>query len=101
MQGVKLLLDPDQRRPIYLPDSTAKADILRLGKAPVDVVADFLRAMYDHAISKIEVTVPTAYMTKCQKKFVLSVPALWSDKAKNATQEVYSTTYSLDIWTNV
>src|SRR4051812_36796253 len=35
--GVKLLLDPDQPRPLYLPESTAKADLKRLGKPAVEV----------------------------------------------------------------
>ncbi|KAH7370903.1 Hsp70 family protein-like protein [Rhexocercosporidium sp. MPI-PUGE-AT-0058] len=84
-QHVKLLLDPDQPMPIYLPETTAKADTKRLGKPAVDVAADFIKTMYDHAMSKIGSTVPRGYMDICQKHFVLSVPAVWSDKAKDKT----------------
>ncbi|KAF4627027.1 hypothetical protein G7Y89_g11126 [Cudoniella acicularis] len=85
VQGVKLLLDPDQPRPIYLPKSTAKSDVQRLGKPAVDVAADFIGAMYKHAIERIESKVPKEYLEMCQKQFVLTVPAVWSDKAKDTT----------------
>ncbi|TVY34329.1 Heat shock 70 kDa protein 12B [Lachnellula subtilissima] len=85
VQGVKLLLDPDQPRPLYLPESTAKSDLKRLDKPPVKVVADFIRAMYQHSLSKIESAVPAQYLSMCQKQFVLTVPAVWSDKAKDTT----------------
>lgn len=88
VQGVKLLLDPDQPRPLYLPESTAKSDLKRLDKPPVKVVADFIRAMYQHSMSKIESAVPAQYLTMCQKQFVLTVPAVWSDKAKYTTLQV-------------
>ncbi|KAL2066732.1 hypothetical protein VTL71DRAFT_2804 [Oculimacula yallundae] len=85
VHGIKLLLDPVQPRPSYLPGNTTKADIKRLEKAPVDVAADFIRAMYEHAITKITSTMPAEYIEMCQKQFVLSVPAVWSDKAKDMT----------------
>ncbi|KAM3079042.1 hypothetical protein ACMFMF_003971 [Clarireedia jacksonii] len=83
--GVKLLLDPDQPRPLYLPESTAKADLKRLGKPAVEVAADYIGAIYKHALEKIEAKIPAEYMLMCQKQFVLSVPAVWSDKAKDTT----------------
>jgi hypothetical protein len=91
VQGVKLLLDPDQPRPIYLPEPIAKSDIKRLAKPPVDVGADFIRAMYQHAMAKIESQIPAGHLRMCQKKFVLLVPAVWSDKAKDITLLVLHT----------
>ncbi|KAF4335666.1 Hsp70 family heat shock protein [Fusarium beomiforme] len=85
VQGVKLLLDPKQTRPSYLPSSNAKSEIRRLPKDVVDVVADFMKAMYDHALEKIGSKVPRDYLDLCEKSFVLSVPAVWSDKAKERT----------------
>lgn len=89
VQGIKLLLDPDQMRPTYLPGNTAKADIRRLEKAPMEVVADFMKAMYGHAMLKIGSTVLTEYLELCQKQFILTVPAIWSDKAKDITIKVW------------
>lgn len=72
IQGVKLLLDPDQERPLYLPTSTMKWDLKRLPKAPMEVAADFIGAMYKHALSEIAKEVPASYLSVCQKEFVLS-----------------------------
>lgn len=88
IKGVKLLLDPDQERPLYLPDVPAKADLKRLGKPAVDIAADFIGAIYKHAMAKIESKVPSDYIKLCQKSFVLTVPAVWSDKAKDLTMKV-------------
>ncbi|PNP76464.1 hypothetical protein FNYG_10202 [Fusarium nygamai] len=85
VQGVKLLLDPKQTRPSYLPSSSAKREMRRLPKDVVDVVADFMGAMYNHALEKIGSRVPRDYLDLCEKSFVLSVPAVWSDKAKEKT----------------
>ncbi|OCL10017.1 actin-like ATPase domain-containing protein [Glonium stellatum] len=83
--GVKLLLDPSQEKPLYLPTSNIKNDLKKLPKAPVMVAADFIGAIYRHALQEISAQVPRSYMDLCQKQFVLSVPAVWSDAAKNST----------------
>lgn len=64
-----------------------RKNLKKLPKDPVSVAADFIGAIYRHALSEIENTVPTKYFQLCQKEFVLSVPAVWSDAAKNATLE--------------
>lgn len=86
IQGIKLLLDPGQTLPSYVPTSNQKADLARLGKPAVDVAADYIRAIYKHAIEQVKTRVPAEYFEMCQKQFVLSVPAVWTDKAKDLTQ---------------
>lgn len=85
VHGVKLLLDPDQPKPAYLPIASLKDDIKRLPKDPVNVAADFLGAIYKHALTKIESAGVRDYFNFCEKEFILSVPAVWSDKAKDLT----------------
>lgn len=85
VRGVKLLLDPDQDRPVYLPMSSFRNDLQALSKSPVDVAADFIGAIYNHALSIVKSAVLQNYFDFCQKDFVLSVPAVWSDKAKDLT----------------
>ncbi|KAI0528130.1 actin-like ATPase domain-containing protein [Xylaria bambusicola] len=85
VHGVKLLLDPSQPRPMYLPTSNVKTELKKLPKDPVDVAADFMGAIYSHALSKIESASIKDYFHMCQKQFVLSVPAVWSDVAKDKT----------------
>ncbi|KAG6241820.1 hypothetical protein E4U24_006000 [Claviceps purpurea] len=83
--AIKLLLDPEQERPLYLSANNTRKQLKSLPKKPVEIAADFIRAIYEHALGEISTTVPKAYMDICQKEFVLSVPAVWSDAAKNAT----------------
>lgn len=86
--GMKLLLDPDQDKPLYVPPSNTKAELKRLAKPVKDVAADYVGCIYRHAMNKIESKVPKDYLERCQRKFVITVPAVWSDKAKDATLKV-------------
>lgn len=47
-----------------------------------------MAALYMHARSKLESKMPVDYLQMCRKKFVVSVPAVWSDKAKDTTIQV-------------
>ncbi|KAI1750185.1 actin-like ATPase domain-containing protein [Xylaria castorea] len=85
VQGVKLLLDPNQPQPLYIPTGNMKSELKKLQKDPVDIAADFMGAIYSHALSKIESAGVKEYFQMCQKQFVLSVPAVWSDLAKDRT----------------
>ena len=58
VEGIKLLLDPGQPKPLYVPQSNIKAELKRLGKPPIDVAADYISALYKHALSKIEAAWP-------------------------------------------
>ncbi|KAK4446880.1 actin-like ATPase domain-containing protein [Podospora aff. communis PSN243] len=85
--GVKLLLDPQQEQPKYLPAKNIHEAVRELPKPAVKIAADFIGAVYKHALGEIAKRVPKRYFDICEKHFVLSVPAVWSDKAKNATLE--------------
>ncbi|KAJ4422617.1 hypothetical protein N0V82_002736 [Gnomoniopsis sp. IMI 355080] len=85
VHGVKLLLDPDQPKPVYLAYSSFKKDRKALPKDPIDVAADFIGAIYSHALAVIESSSVRDYFKLCEKEFILSVPAVWSDKAKDLT----------------
>lgn len=91
VHGVKLLLDPSQTKPKYLPASSLESDLNDLDKDPVDVASDFIGAIYKHALSVIESSGVRDYFNICEKQFVLSVPAVWSDKAKDLTLRVRPT----------
>lgn len=70
--AIKLLLDPKQERPLYLPATHIRTELKALPKAPIEIAADFMRAIYEHALEEIASAVPKAYMDICQKEFVLS-----------------------------
>lgn len=56
----------------------------------MDVAADFMQAIYCYAMNKIKDRVPKDYFDMCQKQYVLTVPAVWSDKARDLTLKASS-----------
>ncbi|KAK0632602.1 hypothetical protein B0T14DRAFT_550088 [Immersiella caudata] len=80
--GVKLLLDPDQERSLYLPTRHLQHDTRNLPKRPVEVAADFIRAIYEHALVEIAKKVPERDMSLCQKKSVLSAGCRTANREK-------------------
>ena len=88
IEAVKLLLDPDQPKPIYIPAVDIKAELNRLGKAPIAVATDFISEIFRHATAKIESKYPKDYFQMLKKRYVMTVPAVWSPKAQDATLRV-------------
>lgn len=103
--GIKLLLDPTQRRPTHLFSDSSQKGLDAVGKSAVDVAGDIMRAIYQHALAEISKTIPEGYLEMCSKVFVLTgeslrkmsysaslstcvVPAVWSEGAKHATMRV-------------
>ncbi|KAL4960015.1 Hsp70 family protein [Aspergillus stella-maris] len=82
-RGVKLLLD--ERQDVKWPPSIDSRKLLRrLHKDAVQVTADFLRQL----IGQTEEVLHRRLGLKMQEldlQYVLTVPAVWSDKAKDAT----------------
>jgi hypothetical protein len=77
-------------KPVYVPSSNTKAELQKLGKHPVAATADYIRALHSHAMERIATKVPESYFENdVQKKYVMSVPGVWSDKAKDATLQVH------------
>jgi hypothetical protein len=84
IEGFKLLLDPTQPRPDFL---KLKANA---GEKWVEkVVSDYMKAIYEHAIKEIreDFLVPEL-LDGYEKLVILTVPAVWSDRAKDATMRV-------------
>jgi len=79
------------KRPLFDTAGAAesKAQIAKLGKPPVDIASDYMSAMYQHAMKHIAGKFPNGYLDTMDKQFVLSVPAVWSDKAKDTTEKVW------------
>ncbi|KAF2137801.1 uncharacterized protein K452DRAFT_312172 [Aplosporella prunicola CBS 121167] len=80
----KLLLDEsqDDRRQCA---QEAKALMDNLEKSAVDVSADFLRAIFRVAKQQLERRYSLEFVESSTLQAILTVPAVWSDKAKDAT----------------
>lgn len=83
IQGVKLLLDGSQKFR-YLPAVESEAAIENMKSTPIEVSGKYLKFLVDHAKELLQKRFGTALRTM-QLDYILTVPAVWSDKAKDAT----------------
>ncbi|KAI9654197.1 MAG: hypothetical protein M1821_006725 [Bathelium mastoideum] len=87
ISAIKLMLDPNQKRPLFDTGGAqaTKVEIAKLGKPPIDIASDYMAAIFKHALEVISGKLPKSYLDLLDKYYVLSVPAVWSDKAKDST----------------
>ena len=85
--GLKLLLDPNQKRPYWIP-TDPHAEIAKLPKPVVEVAADYIKAIFQQAVSEVEKGYLPGFLDGFKKRYVLTVPAVWSDTAKAMTERV-------------
>jgi molecular chaperone DnaK (HSP70) len=58
-----------------------------LRKAPVDVVADYLQRLWEHAVSTLKSRFGAAFFDNLQIKLVLTIPAIWDHQAQELTRK--------------
>ncbi|PVH83064.1 actin-like ATPase domain-containing protein [Cadophora sp. DSE1049] len=89
----KLLLDETQKdkrsmlmRELEMERSTTLIEIshTEVVKGPVDIVSDFLRGVRMHLETALEIRFGSM-LHDLRREVVITVPAVWSDKAKNQT----------------
>jgi molecular chaperone DnaK (HSP70) len=85
IQGVKLLMDEGQEFR-YAPASESGKLIKQMGKSAVQVSGDYLASLVTHAREMLRRRFGAALQT-FDLHYILTVPALWSDKGKNSTMQ--------------
>lgn len=68
----KLLLDPSQKWPEYIPIINITKKLEELPKSPTEITADFIGAIYNHAIEEISKKFPRDYVQLCRKEYIFS-----------------------------
>jgi hypothetical protein len=58
------------------------------------VAWDYIEALYQHALTVINHSYPKDFVDMQQKKFVMTYPAVWSDKVKDLTLRVRRSYYA-------
>ncbi|RPA90385.1 hypothetical protein L873DRAFT_1718078, partial [Choiromyces venosus 120613-1] len=83
----KLLLDPSKYSLDNATNSplTMTKQMIPIGKRPVNVVADYLSELHKHTIDHLVKTLGKEVVEVSPLDFILTVPAVWSDAAKNLT----------------
>ncbi|KAG9650183.1 actin-like ATPase domain-containing protein, partial [Aureobasidium melanogenum] len=87
IQFVKLLLDPSQRLPEYVSRRELEARLKRVHKTAVQAAADYLVNLKQHVLEQIEGRFGEYMFADTKIEFILTVPAVWSDAAKDATMK--------------
>ncbi|KAF8456975.1 hypothetical protein BGX38DRAFT_1086895, partial [Terfezia claveryi] len=92
LQYMKLLLDPSQEKKgkgrVQLADPLGLAQMrlaLPPGKLPVDVVSDYLKCLKEHALDVLSKSFGTNFWKSIPIEYHLTIPAVWSEAAKNLT----------------
>ena len=82
---MKLFLDPAQELPSYVPRSEIRAQLAKSEKEATEVVADYLREIYKHTQFELIKRYGELFLETTSIQWILTVPAVWSDAAKDAT----------------
>jgi hypothetical protein len=85
LRCIKLFLDRNQKLPHFVSPLETAAQLRQYGKTVMDAVSDYLTEIYKHTMENLTRRYGDAFMAKTKVEFVLTVPAVWSDSAKNAT----------------
>lgn len=82
---LKLLLDDKQTLPHYVDRNVMIKELEKNGRTVADATADYLFQVYKYAMLQLEQRFGKSFVDTTPIEFILTVPAVWSDKAKNAT----------------
>lgn len=85
LRCIKLFLDRNQKLPHFVSPLDTAAQLRKCGRTVMDAIADYLKKIYEHTMETMTRRYGEGFMKSTKVEFVLTVPALWSDAAKNAT----------------
>jgi hypothetical protein len=85
LRCIKLFLDKNQKLPHFVSPLDTAAQLRQYGKTVMDAVSDYLTEIYKHTMDTLTKRYGETFMAQTKVEFVLTVPAVWSDSAKNAT----------------
>jgi len=85
LRCIKLFLDRNQKLPHFVSPLETAAQLRKYDRNVMDAVSDYLTQMYKHTMDTLTRRYGESFMSTTKVEFVLTVPAVWSDAAKNAT----------------
>jgi len=71
------------RPPVVTPEQSTRETLQELGITPVEVVADFLANIRETTLASIKRSYPMERDAELKVEWILTVPAIWTDAAKN------------------
>ncbi|KAH0551471.1 hypothetical protein GP486_007314 [Trichoglossum hirsutum] len=85
LRCIKLFLDRNQKLPHFVSPLETAAQLRKYDRNVMDAVSDYLTQLYKHTMDTLTRRYGESFMSTTKVEFVLTVPAVWSDAAKNAT----------------
>lgn len=85
LRCIKLFLDRNQKLPHFVSPLETAAQLRKCDRTVMDAVSDYLTKIYQHTMETLTRRYGESFMSMTNVDFVLTVPAVWSDAAKNAT----------------
>ncbi|CBX93261.1 similar to Hsp70 family protein [Plenodomus lingam JN3] len=85
LRCVKLFLDRSQKLPHFVSPLETAAQLRRYEKTVMEAVSDYLAQIYKHTMEVLTRRYGETFMGMTKVEVVLTVPAVWSDAAKDAT----------------
>ena len=85
LRCIKLFLDRNQKLPHFVSPLDTAAQLRKYERTVMDAVSDYLTQIYKHTMDTLTKRYGETFMNMTKVQFVLTVPAVWSDSAKNAT----------------
>lgn len=85
LRCIKLFLDRNQKLPHFVSPLETAAQLRKCGRTVMDAVTEYLIKIYEHTIETMTRRYGEGFIKTTKVDFVLTVPAVWSDAAKNAT----------------
>lgn len=85
LRCIKLFLDRNHKLPHFVSPLETAAQLRKYEKTVMEAVADYLGQLYKHTMETLTKRYGETFMSMTKVQFVLTVPAVWSDSAKDAT----------------
>ncbi|KXT06443.1 hypothetical protein AC578_6080 [Pseudocercospora eumusae] len=85
LRCIKLFLDRNQKLPHFVSPLETAAQLRNSERTVMDAVTDYLTKIYEHTMEAMTRRYGEGFIKSTKVDFVLTVPAVWSDAAKNAT----------------
>ncbi|KAF7187277.1 Heat shock 70 kDa protein 12B [Pseudocercospora fuligena] len=85
LRCIKLFLDRNQKLPHFVSPLETAAQLRNSERTVMDAVTDYLAKIYEHTMETMTRRYGEGFIKSTKVDFVLTVPAVWSDAAKNAT----------------
>lgn len=85
LRCLKLFLDRNQQLPNYVSPLETANQLKKSDRTVMDAVTDYLAQIRKHSMDTLSRRYGAGFEAHAKVEFVLTVPAVWSDVAKNAT----------------